>query len=139
MVLSGDLCALALVRLDTEGIDLLCALLQVGHRSLLTPPPESLNPLTVLWFRLQFDTRSRTSAEAALRHSYFLSLGENIHHLPDSEFTKLHLQHSDLCDSWSVSMAANSTFVQFLCFSRVASPIIQQIQQHVNVSTSFHV
>uniref|UniRef100_A0A674NMI1 cyclin-dependent kinase n=1 Tax=Takifugu rubripes TaxID=31033 RepID=A0A674NMI1_TAKRU len=46
-------------RLDTEGIDLLCAL-------------------------LQFDTRSRLSGEAALRHSYFLSLGEIIHNLPDT-------------------------------------------------------
>ncbi|CAL8274538.1 unnamed protein product, partial [Boreogadus saida] len=45
-------------RLDTEGIDLLNAL-------------------------LRFDTRTRVSSETALRHSYFLSLGENIHSLAD--------------------------------------------------------
>ncbi|XP_051957047.1 cyclin-dependent kinase 18-like isoform X2 [Xyrauchen texanus] len=46
-------------RLDTEGIDLLTAL-------------------------LLFDTRQRISAELSLRHSYFLSLGENIHSIPDT-------------------------------------------------------
>ncbi|XP_060713777.1 cyclin-dependent kinase 18 isoform X1 [Tachysurus vachellii] len=46
-------------RLDTEGIDLLSAL-------------------------LLYDTRRRISAEASLRHAYFLSLGENIHSLPDT-------------------------------------------------------
>uniref|UniRef100_A0A8D0AGT0 cyclin-dependent kinase n=1 Tax=Sander lucioperca TaxID=283035 RepID=A0A8D0AGT0_SANLU len=45
-------------RLDTEGIDLLSAL-------------------------LLYDTRSRISAEAALQHPYFLSLGNNIHNLTD--------------------------------------------------------
>ncbi|CAF88882.1 unnamed protein product, partial [Tetraodon nigroviridis] len=70
--------------LDTEGIDLLCAL-------------------------LKFDTRSRISSEAALRHSYFLSLGENIHNLPDSELEKVHIssnsqkqtEQTDSCHSWS--------------------------------------
>uniref|UniRef100_A0A7N6BV87 cyclin-dependent kinase n=1 Tax=Anabas testudineus TaxID=64144 RepID=A0A7N6BV87_ANATE len=47
-------------RLDTEGIDLLSAL-------------------------LLYDTRSRISSEAALRHPYFLSLGDNIHNLADSK------------------------------------------------------
>uniref|UniRef100_A0A8B9GW36 cyclin-dependent kinase n=1 Tax=Astyanax mexicanus TaxID=7994 RepID=A0A8B9GW36_ASTMX len=46
-------------RLDTEGIDLLSAL-------------------------LLYDTKKRISAEASLRHAYFLSLGENIHSLPDT-------------------------------------------------------
>uniref|UniRef100_A0A8D0ARJ1 cyclin-dependent kinase n=1 Tax=Sander lucioperca TaxID=283035 RepID=A0A8D0ARJ1_SANLU len=46
-------------RLDTEGIDLLSAL-------------------------LLYDTRSRISAEAALQHPYFLSLGNNIHNLTDT-------------------------------------------------------
>ncbi|XP_027010636.1 cyclin-dependent kinase 18 isoform X1 [Tachysurus fulvidraco] len=46
-------------RLDTEGIDLLSAL-------------------------LLYDTKRRISAEASLRHAYFLSLGENIHSLPDT-------------------------------------------------------
>uniref|UniRef100_A0A8D0AKF6 cyclin-dependent kinase n=1 Tax=Sander lucioperca TaxID=283035 RepID=A0A8D0AKF6_SANLU len=46
-------------RLDTEGIDLLSAL-------------------------LLYDTRSRISAEAALQHPYFLSLGNNIHNLTDN-------------------------------------------------------
>lgn len=31
------ICVLASIRLDTEGIDLLCALLQVGHQSPVTP------------------------------------------------------------------------------------------------------
>uniref|UniRef100_A0A8C6UHJ4 cyclin-dependent kinase n=1 Tax=Neogobius melanostomus TaxID=47308 RepID=A0A8C6UHJ4_9GOBI len=51
-------------RLDTEGIDLLSAL-------------------------LLYDTRNRISAEAALRHTYFLSLGENIHNLADSKTSLL--------------------------------------------------
>uniref|UniRef100_A0A4W6FH32 cyclin-dependent kinase n=1 Tax=Lates calcarifer TaxID=8187 RepID=A0A4W6FH32_LATCA len=46
-------------RLDTEGIDLLSAL-------------------------LLYDTRSRISSEAALQHPYFLSLGDNIHNLADT-------------------------------------------------------
>uniref|UniRef100_A0A3B4XPG2 cyclin-dependent kinase n=1 Tax=Seriola lalandi dorsalis TaxID=1841481 RepID=A0A3B4XPG2_SERLL len=46
-------------RLDTEGIDLLSAL-------------------------LLYDTRSRISSEGALRHPYFLSLGDNIHNLADT-------------------------------------------------------
>uniref|UniRef100_A0A7N8XTN3 cyclin-dependent kinase n=1 Tax=Mastacembelus armatus TaxID=205130 RepID=A0A7N8XTN3_9TELE len=46
-------------RLDTEGIDLLSAL-------------------------LLYDTRSRISSETALRHPYFLSLGDNIHNLADT-------------------------------------------------------
>ncbi|XP_077060127.1 cyclin-dependent kinase 18 isoform X1 [Siphateles boraxobius] len=46
-------------RLDTEGIDLLSAL-------------------------LMYNTRSRMSAELSLTHSYFLTLGENIHSIPDT-------------------------------------------------------
>uniref|UniRef100_A0A3B4FBA2 cyclin-dependent kinase n=1 Tax=Pundamilia nyererei TaxID=303518 RepID=A0A3B4FBA2_9CICH len=46
-------------RLDPEGIDLLSAL-------------------------LLYDTRSRLSSETALRHPYFLSLGDNIHNLADT-------------------------------------------------------
>uniref|UniRef100_A0A8C3ACY2 cyclin-dependent kinase n=1 Tax=Cyclopterus lumpus TaxID=8103 RepID=A0A8C3ACY2_CYCLU len=46
-------------RLDTEGIDVLSAL-------------------------LQYDTRRRISSEDALRHPYFLSLGSNIHNLADT-------------------------------------------------------
>ncbi|XP_061584168.1 cyclin-dependent kinase 18 isoform X3 [Cololabis saira] len=46
-------------RLDTEGIDLLSAL-------------------------LLYETRSRISSEAALRHAYFLSLGDNVHNLADT-------------------------------------------------------
>uniref|UniRef100_A0A672QQ94 cyclin-dependent kinase n=1 Tax=Sinocyclocheilus grahami TaxID=75366 RepID=A0A672QQ94_SINGR len=46
-------------RLDTEGIDLLSAL-------------------------LLYDTKRRISAESSLRHSYFLTLGENIHSIPDT-------------------------------------------------------
>uniref|UniRef100_A0A8C7GAQ3 cyclin-dependent kinase n=1 Tax=Oncorhynchus kisutch TaxID=8019 RepID=A0A8C7GAQ3_ONCKI len=46
-------------RLDTEGIDMLTAL-------------------------LLYDTRTRVSAEASLRHTYFLTLGENIHSLADT-------------------------------------------------------
>uniref|UniRef100_A0A8C7XDF6 cyclin-dependent kinase n=1 Tax=Oryzias sinensis TaxID=183150 RepID=A0A8C7XDF6_9TELE len=46
-------------RLDTEGIDLLSAL-------------------------LLYDIRSRISSEDALRHPYFLSLGDNIHNLADT-------------------------------------------------------
>ncbi|XP_026163712.1 cyclin-dependent kinase 18 isoform X2 [Mastacembelus armatus] len=51
-------------RLDTEGIDLLSAL-------------------------LLYDTRSRISSETALRHPYFLSLGDNIHNLADTGFSHL--------------------------------------------------
>uniref|UniRef100_A0A8C7GB98 Cyclin dependent kinase 18 n=1 Tax=Oncorhynchus kisutch TaxID=8019 RepID=A0A8C7GB98_ONCKI len=32
----------------------------------------------------QYDTRTRVSAEASLRHTYFLTLGENIHSLADT-------------------------------------------------------
>ncbi|GAA6084645.1 cyclin-dependent kinase 18 isoform X1 [Tachysurus ichikawai] len=32
----------------------------------------------------RYDTKRRISAEASLRHAYFLSLGENIHSLPDT-------------------------------------------------------
>uniref|UniRef100_A0A672LGM6 Cyclin dependent kinase 18 n=1 Tax=Sinocyclocheilus grahami TaxID=75366 RepID=A0A672LGM6_SINGR len=46
-------------RLDTEGIDLLTAL-------------------------LLYDTKRRIAAESSLRHSYFLTLGENIHSIPDT-------------------------------------------------------
>ncbi|KAG7260863.1 hypothetical protein CRUP_013164, partial [Coryphaenoides rupestris] len=46
-------------RLDTEGIDLLNAL-------------------------LMYDTKARVSSETALRHAYFLSLGESIHSLADT-------------------------------------------------------
>ncbi|KAJ7999064.1 hypothetical protein DPEC_G00211530 [Dallia pectoralis] len=46
-------------RLDTEGIDMLTAL-------------------------LLYDTRARVSAEASLKHPYFLSLGEEIHSLADT-------------------------------------------------------
>ncbi|XP_056129973.1 cyclin-dependent kinase 18 isoform X2 [Lampris incognitus] len=46
-------------RLDTEGIDLLSAL-------------------------LLYDTRGRISSEASLHHPYFLSLGESIHSLADT-------------------------------------------------------
>ncbi|XP_016422373.1 cyclin-dependent kinase 18-like [Sinocyclocheilus rhinocerous] len=46
-------------RLDTEGIDLLTAF-------------------------LLYDTKRRISAESSLRHSYFLTLGENIHSIPDT-------------------------------------------------------
>uniref|UniRef100_A0A3Q2CDR6 Cyclin dependent kinase 18 n=1 Tax=Cyprinodon variegatus TaxID=28743 RepID=A0A3Q2CDR6_CYPVA len=46
-------------RLDTEGIDLLTAL-------------------------LLYDTRTRISSEAAQHHPYFQSLGEDIHHLADN-------------------------------------------------------
>ncbi|XP_041091853.1 cyclin-dependent kinase 18-like [Polyodon spathula] len=46
-------------RLDTEGIDLLANL-------------------------LLYEARSRISAEAALRHPYFKSLGERVHSLPDN-------------------------------------------------------
>lgn len=42
---------------------------------------------------LQYDSRSRISSEAALRHPYFLSLGDNIHNLADS---KTHAQHTVL-------------------------------------------
>uniref|UniRef100_A0A674NQK8 cyclin-dependent kinase n=1 Tax=Takifugu rubripes TaxID=31033 RepID=A0A674NQK8_TAKRU len=44
---------------------------------------------------LQFDTRSRLSGEAALRHSYFLSLGEIIHNLPDSELYTSHQKQTE--------------------------------------------
>uniref|UniRef100_A0A4W5LWX9 cyclin-dependent kinase n=1 Tax=Hucho hucho TaxID=62062 RepID=A0A4W5LWX9_9TELE len=58
-------------RLDTEGIDMLTAL-------------------------LMYDTRTRVSAEASLRHPYFLSLGENIHSLADTSsvfsLREIHLQ-----------------------------------------------
>lgn len=96
---------MASIRLDTEGIDLLCALLQVGHQSRVTPADLS-HILTLCALLLpQFDTRSRISAEAALRHSYFLSLGENIHNLPDSELCTSHLLtrnslNSQRRDSW---------------------------------------
>ncbi|XP_035488523.1 cyclin-dependent kinase 18 [Scophthalmus maximus] len=46
-------------RLDTEGMDVLSVL-------------------------LLYDTRSRISSEAALRHPYFLALGENVHNLADT-------------------------------------------------------
>ncbi|XP_062842273.1 cyclin-dependent kinase 18 [Trichomycterus rosablanca] len=46
-------------RLDTEGIDLLTAL-------------------------LLYDTRKRISAEDSLKHPYYYSMGENIHTLPDT-------------------------------------------------------
>lgn len=86
-------CVLASIRLDTEGIDLLCALLQVGRPSPVTPA-DLIFTLCALLLP-QFDTRGRISAEAALRHSYFLSLGENIHNLPDSELYTSHQKQTE--------------------------------------------
>lgn len=41
----------------------------------LQPPPSAF----------QYESKSRVSAEAALRHPYFRSLGERVHQLEDSE------------------------------------------------------
>lgn len=35
----------------------------------------------------QFEGRNRISAEDAMKHPFFLSLGERIHKLPDSEWS----------------------------------------------------
>lgn len=45
----------------------------------------SVNVTAFLWVFLQYEAKSRISAEAALRHPYFKSLGERVHLLPDSE------------------------------------------------------
>ena len=46
----------------------------------------------VLW--LQYDNRCRISSETALRHPYFLSLGESIHSLADSKWHTHALMHA---------------------------------------------
>lgn len=43
--------------------------------------------LTLLSACLQFDAKKRVSAEDALKHSYFRSLGEQVQTLPDSKHT----------------------------------------------------
>lgn len=37
------------------------------------------------WVFVQYEAKSRISAEVALRHPYFKSLGERVHLLPDSK------------------------------------------------------
>lgn len=83
--------------------ELLLCVPKVGHRRdwpavcsvagkgphIHTPGYEDLNIQTHRWAVfiswLQYDTRSRLSSETALRHPYFLSLGDNIHNLADSK------------------------------------------------------
>lgn len=43
--------------------------------------------IAFLWGFVQFEAKGRISAEAALRHAYFKSLGERVHLLPDSKCT----------------------------------------------------
>lgn len=44
-----------------------------------------VNVTAFLWGFLQYEAKSRISAEAALRHPYFKSLGERVQLLPDSK------------------------------------------------------
>ena len=41
--------------------------------------------IAFLWGFVQYKAKGRISAEAALRHAYFKSLGERVHLLPDSK------------------------------------------------------
>lgn len=41
--------------------------------------------IAFLWGFVQYEAKGRVSAEAALRHAYFKSLGERVHLLPDSK------------------------------------------------------
>lgn len=41
--------------------------------------------IAFLWGFVQYEAKGRISAEAALRHAYFKSLGERVHLLPDSK------------------------------------------------------
>lgn len=43
--------------------------------------------IAFLWGFVQYEAKGRISAEAALRHAYFKSLGERVHLLPDSKCT----------------------------------------------------
>lgn len=43
--------------------------------------------IAFLWGFVQYEAKGRISAEAALRHPYFKSLGERVHLLPDSKCT----------------------------------------------------
>lgn len=43
--------------------------------------------MAFLWGFVQYEAKGRVSAEAALRHAYFKSLGERVHLLPDSKCT----------------------------------------------------
>lgn len=62
------------------------------HRCARTPNGASVPSRTCrlcviafLWGFLQYEAKGRISAEAALRHAYFKSLGERVHLLPDSK------------------------------------------------------
>lgn len=44
-----------------------------------------LDVIAFLWVLAQYEAKGRISAEAALRHAYFKSLGERVHLLPDSK------------------------------------------------------
>uniref|UniRef100_A0A8D0AV38 cyclin-dependent kinase n=1 Tax=Sander lucioperca TaxID=283035 RepID=A0A8D0AV38_SANLU len=85
-------------RLDTEGIDLLSAL-------------------------LLYDTRSRISAEAALQHPYFLSLGNNIHNLTDTQLVAIVESGVLTVDQFARSnqhrTCATTVSHTFSCFSHI--------------------
>ena len=86
-------------RLDGDGLDLLNKFLCVSTRSPLSRSlwkesregrPILFDPhssLTSSWFHrvTQYEAKKRISAQDAMRHPYFRSLGSMVHKLPDSK------------------------------------------------------
>ena len=67
----------------------------------LQPPPSAF----------QYESKSRVSAEAALRHPYFRSLGERVHQLEDSE-----------CEGEAGGTSLDPGTGQWVCVRREQSP-----------------
>uniref|UniRef100_A0A8C0FFJ7 cyclin-dependent kinase n=1 Tax=Bubo bubo TaxID=30461 RepID=A0A8C0FFJ7_BUBBB len=56
---------------------------QYRAQALINHAPR-LDVIAFLWGFVQYEAKGRISAEAALRHAYFKSLGERVHLLPDN-------------------------------------------------------